>query len=290
MDPFEDFGNAPVRRAAGPVIRFWHNRAVPRLAANLSYLYPDRPFLDRFADAARDGFRGVEFRFPYEVAVDEIRARLKAYGLVLALFNAPAGDWAKGERGIASIPGREEEFRRGIALALDYARVLGNRKLHLMAGTIAEGEDRAPRRATFVKNLAWAAGEAAKLGIAITIEPTNPVDTPGYFLTRQAEAHAICEEAGLSNVQVQLDLYHCQVVEGDLAGHIRRGIRRIGHVQVAGAPGRHEPDGGEIDPAPLFEQLDHLGYGGWVGCEYHPRGDTSRGLRWARPWLDPRYR
>jgi hydroxypyruvate isomerase len=263
---------------------------MPRLAANISWLYPDRPFLDRFADAARDGFRGVELRSPYEYGVDEIRARLKAYGLVLALFNAPSGDWAKGERGIASIPGREGEFRDGIALALDYARVLGNRKLHVMAGTIAPGEDRAPRHAAYVRNLAWAAGQAAALGIAITIEPINPVDTPDYFLTRQDEAHAVVAEVGAANLQVQLDLYHCQVVEGHLSSHIRRGIAHIGHVQVAGVPGRHEPDGGEIDPAPLFEQLDHLGYGGWVGLEYRPRGDTSRGLKWARPWLDPRYR
>jgi len=268
---------------------FWHNRGMPRLAANISYLYPDRPFLDRFADAARDGFRGVELDFPYEHGVHEIRARLKAYGLKLALFNAPPGDWAAGERGIASIPGREAEFRDGIALALEFARVLGNRMIQVMAGTVAPDEDRAPRREAFVRNLAWAAAEAANHGVTITIEPVNPVDFPEYLLTRQEEAHAILAEVGSSNLKVQLDLYHARMVEGDLRGHLRTHIKGVGHVQVAGFPGRHEPDAGEIDVSALFEQLDHLGYSGWIGCKYNPRGDTTRGLAWAQPWLDPRY-
>ncbi len=262
---------------------------MPRLAANVSCLYPDRPFLDRFADAARDGFRGVEMDFPYEYGVHEIRARLKAYGLKLALFIAPAGDWAAGERGIASIPGREREFREGLALAFEYARVLGNRGVQVMAGSLARDEDPAPRREAFVRNLAWAAGEAALHGVTLTIEPLNPVDFPGYLLSRQEDAHAILAEVKSPHLKVQLDLYHARMVEGDLRGHLRRHFKDVGHVQVAGFPGRHEPDAGEIDVAALFEQLDHLGYGGWIGCEYHPRGDTSRGLAWARPWLDPRY-
>jgi len=263
---------------------------MPRLCANLSWLYPDRPFLDRFKDAARDGFRGVELRSPYEYAADETRARLKAYGLSLVLINDPAGNYAQGERGLASVPGREDDFRRGIEKALTYSNALGNRLVHVMAGTIEEGEDRAPRRAKYVENLAWAAKQAATLGVTITIEPINPGDTPGYFLTRQDEAHAIREEVGAANLKVQMDFYHCQVVEGDLERKIRKYIAKVGHVQVAGVPGRHEPDSGDIPVEPIFELLDHLGYGGWVGLEYKPRGDTSKGLAWAKPWLDPRFR
>ena len=263
---------------------------MPRLAANLNWLYPDVPFLDRFRLAAQDGFLGVEMRSPYEHGVHEVRARLKAYGLKCALINAPAGDWAAGERGLASLPGRERDFRDAIHEAFEFSRVIHNRTIHVMAGTIAQGEDRASHRAAYERNLAWAAGEAAQVGFTITIEPINPGDTPGYFLQHQAEANEIVQAVGSRHLKVQLDFYHCQIVDGDPAGHFRRNRERIGHVQIAGVPGRHEPDAGEIEPGPLFEMLDHLGYGGWVGLEYKPRGDTSRGLDWARPWLDPRYR
>ena len=258
---------------------------MPRLAANLSFLYNEHPFLERFAAAAKDGFRGVEYLFPYEHPARELRELLDRHGLEQALFNAPPGDWAAGERGLASRPGREDEFRRSIDKALEYARVLGNRRLHVMAGLIAPGEDRARHRDVYVKNLAHAAAQAAGDGITVLIEPINPRDIPGFFLNRQDEAHAICAEAGAANLKVQMDLYHCQVVEGDLAKKMERYIAGVGHVQVAGVPERHEPDVGEVNYAYLLEKLDALGYDGWVGCEYRPRAGTSAGLGWARRWL-----
>jgi hydroxypyruvate isomerase len=258
---------------------------MPRLAANLSMMYTEHDFLDRFAAAAKDGFRGVEFLFPYEHPAGEIRARLEASGLEQALFNAPPGDWAKGERGTASIPGREEEFKRSIAHSLDYARVLGNKRLHVMAGLIHPGEDRARHRDTYVRNLAWAAAEAGAVGVTVVIEPINTRDIPGFFLNRQDEAHAVCREVGAANLRVQMDLYHCQIVEGDLAMKIRQYLPGVGHVQVAGVPERHEPDVGELNYPYLLDLLDSLAYDGWVGCEYRPRAGTSAGLGWAARWL-----
>ena len=258
---------------------------MPKLAANLTMMYVEHPFLERFAAAARDGFRGVEYLFPYEYPAGELRSRLDAHGLTQALFNAPPGDWAKGERGLASRPGREDEFRRSIDTALEYARVLGNQRLHVMAGLIAPGEDRARHRATYLANLAHAAKAAASAGITVVIEPINTRDIPGFFLNRQDEAHAIRAEVGAPNLKVQMDLYHCQIVEGDLAKKMERYIDGVGHVQVAGVPERHEPDIGELNYDYLLEKLDALGYDGWVGCEYRPRGATSAGLGWAKRWL-----
>lgn len=263
---------------------------MPRFAANLTMMYGEHAFLDRFAAAAKDGFRGVEFLFPYEHRAGEIRSRLDAAGLTLALFNSPPGDWAKGERGMASIPGREDEFRASIASALEYARVLGNRRLHVMAGLIAPGEDRARHRAAYVRNLAHAAREAAALGITVVIEPINTRDIPGFFLNRQDEAHAVCAEVGAANLKVQMDLYHCQIVEGDLATKIRKYIAGVGHMQVAGVPERHEPDVGEVNYPYLFALVDELGYDGWIGCEYRPRQGTSEGLGWLKIGDRPRYR
>ncbi len=258
---------------------------MPRFAANLTMMYNEHPFLDRFAAAARDGFKGVEFLFPYEHPAKELRKRLDDNGLEQALFNAPPGDWAKGERGLASRPGREDEFKRSIATALDYARVLGNTRLHVMAGLIAPAEHRVRHRETYVRNLAYAAGEARAMGITIVIEPINTRDIPGFFLNRQDEAHAICREVGAPNLKVQMDLYHCQVVEGDLAMKIRQYISGVGHMQIAGVPERHEPDVGEINYPYLFRVIDEAGYDGWIGCEYRPKGATSEGLGWARNWL-----
>jgi hydroxypyruvate isomerase len=260
---------------------------MPKLAANLSFMYNEHPFLDRFAAAARDGFRAVEYLFPYEHPAAELRARLEAHGLQQALFNAPPGDWAGGERGIASLPGREDEFRRSIETALTYARVLGNKRLHFVAGLLKPGEDRARHRDAYVKNLTLAARACASEGITVVIEPINTRDIPGFFLNRQDDAHAVCRDVGEPNVQVQMDLYHCQVVEGDLASKVRQFIRGVGHVQIAGVPERHEPDIGELNYPYLLGLLDQLGYDGWVGCEYRPRAQTSAGLGWARPWLDP---
>ncbi|HET9578540.1 MAG TPA: 2-oxo-tetronate isomerase [Usitatibacter sp.] len=255
---------------------------MPRFAANLTMMYNEHPFLERFAAAARDGFKGVEFLFPYEHPAQEIRSRLDANGLTLALFNAPPGDWAKGERGLAARPGREEEFRRSVGTALEYARVLGNRTLHVMPGLIAPNEDRARHREAYVTNLAYAAEQAGSLGITIVIEPINTRDIPGFFLNRQDEAHAVCLDVGATNLKVQMDLYHCQIVEGDLATKIRRYIRDVGHIQVAGVPERHEPDIGEVNYPYLFRLIDELKYPGWVGCEYRPRAGTSEGLGWLR--------
>ncbi|HET9652247.1 MAG TPA: 2-oxo-tetronate isomerase [Usitatibacter sp.] len=255
---------------------------MPRFAANLTMMYNEHAFLERFAAAARDGFKGVEFLFPYEHPAQEIRKRLDDNGLALALFNAPPGDWAKGERGLAARPGREEEFRRSIGTALEYARVLGNRTLHVMPGLIAPHEDRARHRDVYVSNLGYAAEQAGSLGITIVIEPINTRDIPGFFLNRQDEAHAVCLDVGAPNLKVQMDLYHCQIVEGDLAMKIRQYIRDVGHIQVAGVPERHEPDIGEVNYAYLFRLLDELKYPGWIGCEYRPRAGTSEGLGWLR--------
>ena len=258
---------------------------MPRFAANLSMMYQEHDFLDRYAAAAKDGFKGVEFLFPYAYPAAELRARLDAHSLTQALFNGPPGNWDAGERGIASLPGREDEFKKSVHTALEYARVLGNDRVHMMAGLIRPGEDRAPHRAVYVRNLAYAAKEAASAGVTIVIEPINTRDIPGFFLNRQDEAHAICAEVGASNLKVQMDFYHCQIVEGDLAMKLRKYIAGVGHVQIAGVPERNEPDVGEINYPYLFGLLDELGYAGWVGCEYRPKAGTSAGLGWLKPWL-----
>jgi hydroxypyruvate isomerase len=258
---------------------------MPRFAANLTMMYNEHAFLDRFGAAARDGFKAVEFLFPYDFPAADLKARLDEHQLTQALFNAPPGDWAAGERGIASLPGRDDEFRRSVDTALGYARVLGNRKLHVMAGLIAPDQSRERHRATYLQNLAWAAKAAQADGITIVIEPINTRDIPGFFLNRQDDAQAICAEVGAPNLQVQFDCYHCQIVEGDLAVKLKRDMPRIGHIQIAGVPERHEPDIGELNYPYLFELIDSLGYEGWIGCEYRPRAGTSAGLGWLKPWL-----
>ena len=258
---------------------------MPKFAANLTLMYNEYDFLDRFAAAARDGFKGVELLFPYNFAAGEIKARLNDNGLTQALFNCPPGNWAAGERGIASLPGREDEFKRGIEQALDYACVLGNTCLHVMAGLIQPGQDRVRHRTAYLENLAYAAQQAVTHGITILIEPINVRDMPGYFLNRQDDAHTICREIGLPNLKVQFDLYHCQIVEGDVAMKMRRDIAGIGHMQIAGVPERHEPDIGELNYPYLFQLMDELGYEAWVGCEYRPKAGTSEGLQWLKSWL-----
>ena len=258
---------------------------MPRFAANLSFMYNEHGFLDRFGAAARAGFKAVEYLFPYEHPARELRARLDDHGLEQALFNAPPGDWAGGERGIASLPGREGEFRRSIDTALEYARVLGNKRVHFVAGLVQPGVERARQREVYVKNLALAAKACANEGITAVIEPINTRDIPGFFLNRQDDAHAILRDVGAPNLKVQMDLYHCQVVEGDLAAKIRALIGGVGHVQIAGVPERHEPDSGEVNYPYLFALLDELGYDGWIGCEYRPRRGTSEGLGWVRPYM-----
>jgi hydroxypyruvate isomerase len=258
---------------------------MPRFAANLTMMYGEHPFLDRFEAAARDGFRAVEFLFPYEFDAHDIRSRLDAHGQTQVLFNAPPGDWAKGERGLASLPGRQGDFQASVRLALEYAAVLGNERLHVMAGLIEPGLFRGAHRAVYLENISWAATQAGAQGITVLIEPINGRDMPGYFIHRQEEAHAICAEIGASNLRVQFDFYHAQIVEGDLSVKLREQITGIGHIQVAGVPDRHEPDEGELNYPYLFRLVDELGYSGWIGCEYRPRAGTSKGLGWMYPWL-----
>ncbi|MFS8975165.1 2-oxo-tetronate isomerase [Cupriavidus necator] len=258
---------------------------MPRFAANLSMMYNEHAFLDRFAAAAADGFRAVEYLFPYEHAAAELRARLDANGLTQALFNAPPGDWAAGERGLAALPGREAEFRDAVGRALEYAGVIGNDRVHVMAGLVPADADRARHRAAYLENVAFAAKAAAAQGITIVIEPINTRDMPGYFLNRQDDAQAICKEVGAANLKVQFDCYHCQIVEGDIAMKLKRDMPGIGHIQIAGVPERHEPDLGELNYPYLFEVIDSLGYDGWIGCEYRPRAGTSEGLGWLKPYL-----
>ncbi len=258
---------------------------MPRFAANLSLMYGEHDFLDRYAAAAADGFEAVECLFPYAWPQREVAARLHGTGLQQVLINAPPGDWAAGERGIAALAGREDEFRRSfLEQALPYAQALGCARIHVMAGLVPAGhaDQRERMLDTFRANLAWAAEQAASADVTLLIEPLNPRDMPGYLFSHQAEAHAINRDVGAANLQVQMDLYHCQIVEGDLATRLKTWLPSggVGHLQIAGVPDRHEPDTGEVHYPYLFELIDDLGYDGWVGCEYRPRGATSAGLGW----------
>ncbi|MGV8919437.1 MAG: 2-oxo-tetronate isomerase [Pseudomonas sp.] len=257
---------------------------MPRFAANLSMLYPEHDFLDRFAAAAADGFEAVEFMFPYDYNANELKQRLSDNGLVQALFNGPPGDWTHGERGTVSLPGREAEFRSGFDRALEYAAVLGNTRIHVMAGLLPSESDRQRHQSVYLENLVHAAAQAAKIGVTVLLEPINTRDIPGFFLNRQDQAQAICKEVGAANLKVQFDCYHCQIVEGDVSVKLRRDMANIGHIQIAGVPDRHEPDLGELNYPYLFELIDKLGYEGWIGCEYRPKGNTSAGLQWMRDW------
>lgn len=262
---------------------------MPRFAANLSMMYNEHAFSGRFAAAAQDGFKGVEFLFPYDYPAAALRQLLDENDLQQVLFNAPPGDWAQGERGIACLPGRQDEFKRSIDHALEYARVLGNFNLHVMAGLLQPGVEPERQRAIYLQNLSYAALLAAGEGLTVLIEPINARDMPGYFLNRQDQAQEICTELGVDSLQVQFDIYHCQIIEGDIATKLRRDMQRplggIGHIQIAGVPERQEPDSGELNYPYLFDLIDELGYTGWIGCEYRPRGATSAGLDWVRPWL-----
>jgi hydroxypyruvate isomerase len=264
---------------------------MPRFAANLSFLFTEAPFLERFGEAAHAGFRAVEFGSAYDYQVQEIAARAREHKLEVVLINAPAGDWATGDRGLAAVPGREHDFQAGIETALRYAQALGCPTIHVMAGALppdADAETRARFERTFVRNLRFACAEAAARRVTITIEPLNPRDLPYYLLRTQAEAHAVREEVDAANLKVQMNLYHAQIVEGDLAEKIRRWLPHIGHMQIAGVPGRHEPDVGEINYPFLFRLLDELKYPGWIGCEYRPAQNTTAGLAWMYKLIDRR--
>jgi len=274
---------------------------MPKFAANLSMMYTELPFLDRFEAAAGDGFKAVEFLFPYAWSKQELAARLDANGLQQVLFNAPPGgtDTASiahavdmaGDKGTAAVPGREAEFRAGVLLALDYAEALDCPRIHLMAGHIPAGREREEVQPTYVANLRWAAAQAQQRGRDVLIEPINNRDVPRFFLNRQDHAHEIIAEVGAPNLKVQMDLYHCQIVEGDVAMKIRKYLPTgaVGHFQIAGVPERHEPDIGEMNYPYLFNVIDEVssasGWDGWVGCEYRPSrgsqpGGTTAGLGW----------
>lgn len=250
---------------------------MPRFAANLSFLFTELPFLDRFDAAAKAGFKGVEFMFPYATPAEDIRARLDANGLSLVLFNLPPGHWDKGERGFTALPGREDEFASAVDLALGYAEALGCPRLHAMAGLAEHGAN----RETYVANLRLAASWAAEQGVEILIEPINTRDMPGYFLTRTADAAAVIDEVGAPNIGLQFDLYHRHLTEGGVEAALREYGPLVRHIQCADPPDRGEPGGsGDLDYQALFRAIDASGYAGWIGCEYKPRGGTEAGLGW----------
>lgn len=267
---------------------------MPRLAANLSLLYPEHGFLDRFAAAAADGFTAVEMLFPYEHDAALVRALLDRHDLTPVLINAPPGDFAAGERGFAGVPGRATDFDAGIDRALAYAGAIGCPRIHVMSGLARTDVDGAALDALWIANLRRAAARAADAGLRLTVEPINGRDMPGYFLQRQDQALGLIAAVGAPNLGLQMDWYHCQIVEGDVATRLRRAMAlgRLEHVQLAGVPDRHEPDRGELRVEYLLELLDELGYAGHVGCEYRPRdggaGGTAAGLGWARRWLQRR--
>jgi hydroxypyruvate isomerase len=255
---------------------------MPRLAANLSMMFNDVPFLDRFAAAADAGFRAVEFLFPFEHPSAELRRRLDDHGLSQALFNAPPGNWAAGERGLASLPGRQSEFRDGIKLALDYAVALDCPLVHVMAGIPPAATSPDVAAALYAVNLAWACEQAQASGKRLVIEPINHRDMPGYHLHTLEQGAAVVEAIGRERLALQFDVYHCQVTQGDVTVRLETLLPVIGHIQIADVPGRHEPGTGEINWDFVFRHIDALGYAGWVGCEYRPAGDTIAGLGWRQ--------
>lgn len=276
---------------------------MPRFAANLTMMYPDLPFLDRFEAAAKDGFKAVEYLFPYAYPAAELAARLKGNGLQQVLFNMPPGGttkeemvsgWDRGLRGTACLPGREAEFRAGLALALEYAEVLECPRIHTVVGVRPDGLSAQQADDTLVANLKWAAQQAAGHGRDLMLEPINTRNIPGFHLQRQDHAHAILQAVGAPNVKVQMDLFHCQIVEGDLSTKISRYLPTggVGHFQFADVPARHEPGSGELNWDHLFALIDQIsaetGWNGWVGCEYIPAdtsaGGTSRGLGWMQKY------
>lgn len=257
---------------------------MPRFAANLTMLFNEVDFLDRFGAAARAGFEGVEYLFPYAYPRDALVERLGANGLVQVLHNLPAGDWAAGERGIACHPARVGEFQDGVGKAIEYARALGCPRVNCLAGIAPPGVPDERLRETLVGNLRFAARHLAAAGIELVVEAINTRDIPGFYLCRTPQVLSVLDEAGITGAAVQYDAYHMQIMEGDLAPTLERNLARIGHVQIADHPGRHEPGTGEIHYPFLFAHLDRIGYRGWVGCEYKPATTTEAGLGWFEPW------
>jgi hydroxypyruvate isomerase len=253
---------------------------MPRFAANLTILFPEVPFLERFAQAHQAGFSLVEYLFPYEYPAQELKQRLSDNGLTQVLFNLPCGDWANGDRGIAAHPDRLDEFRTGVSRAIDYALALGVKQLNCLAGKRVQGYRDQHLRDTLIGNLRYAAEALAAHGIRLLLEPINHFDIPGFFINRTEEAVAILQGVNHSNVCIQYDIYHAQREEGELTATIRKNIKQIGHIQIADNPGRHQPGTGEINYPFLFHELDRLGYQGIVGLEYVPQPDTVQSLEW----------
>ena len=257
-----------------------------RLAANLDYLFRERPFMERFEAAARAGFGAVELLFPYDVPIAQLRQQLQAHELELVLLNCLPGDTAAGELGLAVLPGRQADAARIFGTALEYAVELGCPTIHFLAGKPPPQVDRRSADQVFLENLRAAADRAQPHGIQLTLEPLNAGDRAGYHIERNEHAIALIDASGRDNVQLQLDLYHCRITHGDVAGEVERYRGRIGHVQIAGVPQRVEPQYGEVDHAAVLERLDADGYEGFIGCEYNPRGETLAGLSWATPYLN----
>jgi hydroxypyruvate isomerase len=258
---------------------------VPQLAANLTMLFGELPFLDRFEAAAKAGFKAVEYLFPYPFEASVLRQRLDDHQFLQVLHNLPAGDWAKGERGIACLANRDEEFRAGVDQAIEYATTLRCTRLNCLAGILPSGADPAEARATFIQNLKYAAARLEAAQIRLLIEPINTRDIPGFFLSGTHQALEIMDAVGSDNLFLQYDIYHMQIMEGDVAATIERQLARIGHMQLADVPGRHEPGTGNIPYEPLLKFIDRLGYTGWIGCEYVPKSGTVEGLEWTKPYL-----
>lgn len=256
---------------------------MPKFAANLTMMFNELPFLERFDAAAAAGFGAVEFLFPYDYPAHALRDRLDRNGLQLVLHNLPAGDWGAGERGIACDPARVGEFRQGVDRTIEYAQALGCPRVNCLAGIVAEGQHDIAQR-TLIENLRHTAQQLHAVGITLLLEPVNTRDIPGFFVNRSRQALAIIDAVGADNLQLQFDLYHAQVMEGDLTHTIETQFSRIGHLQLADNPGRHEPGTGEINYPYLFRRLDELGYQGWIGCEYKPQTTTTAGLDWFAPW------
>jgi 2-dehydrotetronate isomerase len=255
--------------------------AMPRFAANLAYIFTERPLIERFAAAAAAGFTAVELQFPYDHPPSAVKAELERHGLTQLGVNTPFG--REGEFGLAAVAGRERDFDTLFRQALDYTVAIGGRAVHCLAGKVPP-EQRPAAEAVFVANLKRAADLAAEKGVMLLIEPINPRDRPDYFLTRVEHAADVIGRLDRPNVKIQFDFYHVQIVGGDLIRRFEKQLPHVGHVQIAAVPSRHEPDEGEVNYPAIFAMLDRLGYGGWVGCEYRPRGRTEDGLSWARPY------
>ncbi|MCA1562675.1 MAG: hydroxypyruvate isomerase [Acidobacteria bacterium] len=258
---------------------------MPKLAANLTMLFGEVEFLSRFAAAASAGFEAVEYLFPYDYEPDILKQHLHDHGLVQVLHNLPAGNWAAGERGIACLAERVAEFRAGIDRAIEYAGALDCDRVNCLAGILPQTTDPATARETLIHNLQYAAPRLKAAGVKLLIEPINTRDVPGFFLSGTRQAVEIIEAVGSDNLFLQYDIYHMQIMEGNLAPTIQSYLPRIGHMQLADSPGRHEPGTGEIDFGFLLEFVDRARYTGWIGCEYIPKGETVEGLRWATPYL-----